>query len=231
MHHLALRPRQKTSLKTLDSQEAQPRRPTRSKEAVIFGVRQSLGPEVTVAEAEEHLVVVEDRLAQGVPIAMASAPMTAARAPQRRSPPRRARTPSTRRTPRITCRATTARSSASTGDKWLATTSTPKSVDMGPLLKWAEQQEEPITSATIHNAQEDDDEMAKVENDPEVLAHHLWGFLNISLVDDAWEVFGSVDVGSGLEVWRLVNLDTTQKTEGELMEMEDLVQNPKRIQK
>ena len=55
--------------------------------------------------------------------------------------------------------------------------------------------------------------------------------MNISLVDDAWEVFDSVDVGKGLEVWRLVAIDTTQKTEGELMEMEDLVQNTRKITK
>jgi len=106
-----------------------------------------------------------------------------------------------------------------------------KSVDMGPLLKWAEQQVEPITGVSIHEAMKSDEEMAQVEGDPEVLAHHLWGFLNISLVDDAWEIFDSVDVGCGLEVWRLVNIDTTQKTEGELMEMEDLVQNPRKIVK
>ena len=52
-----------------------------------------------------------------------------------------------------------------------------------------------------------------------MLAHHLWGFLNISLTDDAWGLFDSVKVGNGFEVWRLVNLDTTQKTNGELMEM------------
>jgi len=62
-----------------------------------------------------------------------------------------------------------------------------------------------------------------------VLAHHLWGFLNISLVDDAWEIFDNDTIGDGMEVWRLVNVDTTQKTEGELMEMGDPVQNPRKI--
>ena len=47
----------------------------------------------------------------------------------------------------------------------------------------------------------------------------------------AWEAFDGAEAGQGLEVWRLVNLDTTQKTEGELMEMEDLVQNPWKIAK
>ena len=94
-----------------------------------------------------------------------------------------------------------------------------KSVDMGPLLKWAEQQTEPITNARMHEAQKEDFEMGSLETDPEVLAHHLRGFLNISLTEDAWEIFDNVPVGCGLEVWRLVNLDTAQKTEGELMEM------------
>ena len=64
-----------------------------------------------------------------------------------------------------------------------------KNVDMGPLLKWAEQRKEPITNAMMQNAARADGEVGKLETDPEVLAHHLWGFLNISLVDDAWEIF------------------------------------------
>ena len=53
----------------------------------------------------------------------------------------------------------------------------PKSVDMGPLLKWAEQQVGPITCVSIEQAQKDVEEMAKAENGPEVLAHHLWELL------------------------------------------------------
>ena len=106
-----------------------------------------------------------------------------------------------------------------------------KNVDMGPLLKWAEQQKEPITGMTMAEAEKSEVDMAKLDADPEVLSHHLWGFLNISLTEDAWEIFDNTDAGSGLEVWRLVNMDTTQKTEGELMEMEDLVQNPRRLPK
>ena len=106
-----------------------------------------------------------------------------------------------------------------------------KCVDMGLLLKWAEQQAEPIDLVSIKDAQKMGGELSKLVNDADVLAHHLWGLLNISLTDDAWEVLDSLGVGQGLEVWRLVNVDTTQKTEGELMEMEDLVQNPKRITK
>ena len=106
-----------------------------------------------------------------------------------------------------------------------------KVVDMGALLKWTEQQKVPITPETIAEAQRTGGDLNKLVNDPDVLAHFLWGFLNISLTDDAWEIFDNVEVGEGLEVWRLVNVDTTQKTEGELMEMEDLVQNPKRLVK
>ena len=56
---------------------------------------------------------------------------------------------------------------------------------MGPLLKWAEQQTEPITGMTIAEAQTSDVDMAKTETDPEVLAHHTWGFLNISVIEGA----------------------------------------------
>ena len=102
-------------------------------------------------------------------------------------------------------------------------------VDMGPLLKWVEQQTEPIDLDGIVSAQKTGGDLSKLVNDADVLAHHLWGFLNISLTDDALEILDSLGVGQGLEVWRLVNVDTAQKTEGELMEMEDLVQNPRRI--
>ena len=94
-----------------------------------------------------------------------------------------------------------------------------KCVDMGPLLKWAEQQTEPLTAASIEEALLSDPEVRKITNDPEVLAHHLWGFLNISLTEDAWEIFDNADVGQGLEVWRLLNIDTAKETECELMGM------------
>ena len=103
-----------------------------------------------------------------------------------------------------------------------------KSVDMGPLLQWAEKQTTPITTASLLEPQKLK-KFPVTTSDPEVLSHHLWGFLNISLLEDAWDIFDNAEIGHGLEVWRLVNIDTMQKTPGELMEMEDLVQNPKRI--
>ena len=102
---------------------------------------------------------------------------------------------------------------------------------MGPLLRWTEKQAEPVTYDIIDRAQKSDLELAKMTNNPEVLAHHLWGFLNLNLQDDAWEVFDSVEVGNGLGVWGLANLDTLQTTVGELMDMGDHVQNQRRIHK
>ena len=69
---------------------------------------------------------------------------------------------------------------------------------MGPLLKWAEQQTKPIDLDGIKDAQKTGGELAKLANDADVLAHHLWGFLNISLTDDAWEILDSLEVGQGL---------------------------------
>ena len=40
--------------------------------------------------------------------------------------------------------------------------------------------------------------MAKVETDPEVLAHHLWGFLDISLEDDAWGISDNMTIVDGM---------------------------------
>ena len=60
-----------------------------------------------------------------------------------------------------------------------------RSVDVGPLLKWAGQQAEPTATAMVHEAQKDDFDMGNVDTDPEVRAHHLWGFLNISFIEDA----------------------------------------------
>ncbi len=62
-----------------------------------------------------------------------------------------------------------------------------------------------------------------------VISFHLWGFLNTKLIDDAWDLFDSADMWAGLEVWRLINLEVTQLTQAEIMNLEDAVLMPKRL--
>ena len=49
-------------------------------------------------------------------------------------------------------------------------------------------------------------------------------------MDDAWNVFDSLEESeNGLEVWRVVNLDAAQKTQSEIMVLEDAVLNPRKL--
>ena len=86
-----------------------------------------------------------------------------------------------------------------------------KCPDVKPFLKCAEKQWEPITSESMRRAWYSE-ELKSVRNDPRVLAFHLFGFLNTNLVGEAWDMYDSVDDDNGFEVWRLINLDVTQKT-------------------
>ena len=51
------------------------------------------------------------------------------------------------------------------------------------------------------------------------MAQHL-GFLNVVLMDDAWDVFDGVEMENCLEVWRALN-DTTQKIQAEILRLKD----------
>ena len=75
------------------------------------------------------------------------------------------------------------------------------------------------------------EELKNVRNDPRVLAFHFFGFLNTNLVGEAWDVHDSVDDDNGFEVWRLINLDVTQKTQAEILALEHAVLNPKKPSK
>ena len=104
-----------------------------------------------------------------------------------------------------------------------------KNANMQNLLRWAELQTEPITRAMLIDAVNEVDSLAMLSDDPEVLSYHLWGFLNVNLVDAAWDLFDGVDMENGLEVWRVVNLEMTQKTQSELLALEDAVLTPSRV--
>ena len=71
--------------------------------------------------------------------------------------------------------------------------------------------------------------MRSVRNDPRVLSFHLHGFLNTNLTDDAWEIFDGVEGETGLEVWRLLNLDLTQTIQSEILSLEYPVVRPQRL--
>ena len=42
-------------------------------------------------------------------------------------------------------------------------------------------------------------------------------------MDDAWNIFGNIEMGNGLEAWRQLNLDCTQLTQAEIFRLEDAV--------
>ncbi len=104
-----------------------------------------------------------------------------------------------------------------------------KNANMRNLLRWAELQTEEITEGKLAEAAHYVDSLAMLSDDPEVLSYHLWGFLNVNLVDAAWDLFDGVDIENGLEVWRVVNLEITQKTQSELLALEDQVLTPHRV--
>ena len=65
------------------------------------------------------------------------------------------------------------------------------------LLRWAEQQKEPVITQTLGAARRSHAQLARLSEDPEVLSYVLWGFLNTSLMEDAWALFAGVDMENG----------------------------------
>ena len=49
--------------------------------------------------------------------------------------------------------------------------------DMASLLRWAELQKDTITPDGLRQARANDPSLAGLQEDPEVLSYHLWGFL------------------------------------------------------
>ena len=79
--------------------------------------------------------------------------------------------------------------------------------DMEKLLEWAGGKTEAVDAKLLKTYEKID------SKDPIALSMHLWGFLNFSLAGDAWGAFGDVVKGDGLEAWRRVLEEVTQKTE------------------
>ena len=97
------------------------------------------------------------------------------------------------------------------------------------LLRWAERETDEIKEHTVVAARASEDTLQMMESDPVILSHHLWAFLNVSLDGDAWSIFDSVDMENGLEVWRFVSREVTQRTEAEIMELEEAAASPTRL--
>jgi hypothetical protein len=98
---------------------------------------------------------------------------------------------------------------------------------MNSLLKWAGKQTEPVTNDAMKPLAK---MMKELVNDPVVVSYHLWGWLNSNLIDDAWDIFDGAEMEDGFEVWRLLNVDVTQKTLAERLDLEDVVLTPPRVQ-
>ena len=97
------------------------------------------------------------------------------------------------------------------------------------LLRWAEKERELVTAKTLTAARRTSQHLARLTEDPEVLSYHLWGFLNANLIEDAWAIFAGADIENGLEVWRAVVLATTQKSQAEVLRLEDAILMPDRV--
>ena len=61
-----------------------------------------------------------------------------------------------------------------------------------------------------------------------VAVERLWADTKAIHIWD-WDFFDKLDMWSGLEVWRLMNLEITQLTQAEIMNLEDAVLMPKRL--
>ncbi len=102
--------------------------------------------------------------------------------------------------------------------------------DIKNLLRWAELQEEEITEEMVRTARYESDTLQMMEADPVTLSYHLWSFLNVSLEGDAWAIYDAVEMENGLEVWRQVNQEVTQRTAAEVMGLEEAATCPSKLQ-
>jgi hypothetical protein len=93
--------------------------------------------------------------------------------------------------------------------------------DIAELLEWVEKKQTTLDSKSLKAH-------TKIDyKDTIALGKHLWGFLNVNLHGDAYEVFGNIPRGDGLEVWRRVLEDTCQKTKAEKLDLEHAVMQPR----
>ena len=97
--------------------------------------------------------------------------------------------------------------------------------DMRALLKWVDQQKEPVTDTALSLLKP---MMPELNHDPVALSFHLYGWLQYSLTESALELYDTLDEVGGLEVWRRIGAEVTHKTVAERMALHDQVLSPAR---
>ena len=96
---------------------------------------------------------------------------------------------------------------------------------MGHLLKWAEDHgSASVTMESIGTL------VGCLDEDPFVIGHLLWAFLNVNLTHKAREVFCNVPDSHGFEAWRRIHRHIYATTERRQDELYHAIHNPKAAQ-
>ena len=94
---------------------------------------------------------------------------------------------------------------------------------MGCLLKWAE--DHGGNNVTMQGIQQ---LINFLDEDPFVINHLLWAFLNVNLTGRAREIFCNVQDSQGFEAWRRIHRHIYSTTERRQDELYHAIHNPKR---
>ena len=98
--------------------------------------------------------------------------------------------------------------------------------DMKALLKWVDQQKEPVTDSGLTLLKP---MMPGLVHDPVILNYYLYGWLQHSLTESALEIYDTLDEVGGFEVWRRLGAEVTHKTVAERMHLHDQLMLPTRV--
>ena len=92
---------------------------------------------------------------------------------------------------------------------------------MAHILRWAENRgSNPVTKSGVESVR------LWMDEDPHVINHLLWGFMNINLVGAANEIFSNTEQSNGLEVWRRIHALICATTERRQEEHYRNIHNP-----
>ena len=93
-----------------------------------------------------------------------------------------------------------------------------------PILNWAES----MGAKEIKRADVQEHGVPVMhEVNPEVLSHHIWGFLQHCLAGSAKQVFRNAERRNGLDVWRALVLEINSRTVCRRHGLRDRVQQPR----
>ena len=90
------------------------------------------------------------------------------------------------------------------------------------MLKWAEDHDNTMVTAEATQSLQ-----VHMAEDPTVVSHLLWAYLGVNLTGAAREIYGNVEQGNGLEVWRRINKHIFSKNEQRRAELYQHVHNPR----